>query len=431
MLRPPGRYGSDRSWHDFTSCPEIRGAIRGRPRCAARFAALFAPLLAPLLALLITVLGACTTTPPAPAGPLAPATPLPPARAQLREAGFDSLPGWASDDLRAAWPAFLNSCKALRSRPAWRAPCAVAGGVAADDNLAIRNFFETRFTVQELRDSNGASTGLVTGYYEPLLRGSRTRRPPYLTPLYGVPDDLLTIDLSSVYPQLAGMRLRGRLLGNKVVPYADRHEIVSERPPRGKEIVWVDNPVEAFFLQIQGSGRVDIDDSNAKPPGRRETIRLGYADQNGHPYKSIGRWLVDQGQMTIDQVSMQSIAAWAAAHPERLSELLDSNPSYVFFRESAIADAAVGPNGALGVPLTPQRSIAVDPASIPLGTPVFLETTEPSGSQPLQRLVMAQDTGGAIRGVIRADYFWGFGDAAGQQAGRMKQQGRIWLLLPR
>lgn len=381
-----------------------------------------------LMPLLVALLAACGTTPPAPTVPV----PTPPPAVsrptpQLTPVSWTDLPGWQQDDITAAWPALLKSCRALRNRPAWQTACAGAADIAPNDGATQRAFIEARFAPQRLADSNGATAGLVTGYYEPLLRGSRTPTPPFTTPLYGVPDDLLTIELASVYPQLAGMRLRGRLVGNKVLPYPSRGEIERGGLLKGKELVWVDNPIEAFFLQVQGSGRVELDG----PDGRRETIRLGYADQNGHPYKSIGRWLVDQGELPLDQVSMQSIMAWAAAHPARLSELLDSNPSYVFFRASPVTDPTIGPTGALGVPLTPERSIAVDPASIPLGSPVFLEMPEPGSGRLLQRLVVAQDTGGAIRGVIRADYFWGFGAAAGEMAGRTRQQGRLWVLLPR
>jgi membrane-bound lytic murein transglycosylase A len=230
--------------------------------------------------------------------------------------------------------------------------------------------------------------------------------------------------LASVYPELKGMRLRGRLVGNKVVPYPTRAELVRTHTLAGKELLWVDDPIEAFFLQVQGSGRVRLADSN-------ETVRLAYADQNGQPYKSIGRYLVDKGELTLDQASAQNIKAWFLAHPSRQQELLNANPSYVFFREEKLTDPNQGPKGSLGVPLTPLRSIAVDARFIPLGVPVFLSTTQPGSDAPLDRLVMAQDTGGAIRNPVRADYFWGFGAQAGEQAGRMKQRGRLWILLPK
>lgn len=359
----------------------------------------------------------------------------------LEAVAWSAVPGWPEDRLDEAWPALLASCKSLLARsdtkPEWRSVCIAANTIVNPDTGTARKFFETRFVPNRLYAQGGTpegnDRGLITGYYEPLLHGSRTPRKPYLTPLYRAPDDLLTIDLSSVYPELKGMRLRGRLAdqGKKVVPYFSRAELEAGNRLRGKEIVWVDDPIEAFFLQVQGSGRVQLQDNNDST----ETIRLAYADQNGHPYKSIGRYLIDRGEMTLDQASMQGIHVWAKAHPERLSELLNANPSFVFFQEQKIADPSVGPNGALGVPLTPGRSIAVDPKVIPLGSPVFLVTTQPNSDAPLRRLMMAQDTGGAIvaqkGSVVRADYFWGFGTSAGEQAGRMKQQGQMWVLLPR
>jgi membrane-bound lytic murein transglycosylase A len=189
---------------------------------------------------------------------------------------------------------------------------------------------------------------------------------------------------------------------------------------RAPVLAWVEDPVELFFLQIQGSGQVAL--------ASGERIRLGYADQNGHPYRSLGRYLIERGELTLEQASMQGIKAWAAANPAKLQEALNVNASYVFFRELAGSD---GPIGALGVPLSAQYSIAVDARYVPLGAPVFLATTFPLSSQPLERLVVAQDTGGAIRGAVRADFFWGTGAEAGTLAGRMRQQGRMWLLWPR
>ena len=336
---------------------------------------------------------------------------------------FAALPGWREDDLRQAWPAFLSSCRVLAKKAEWKGACAAAGPVDARDNAAIRNYFETYFVPQQMRTPDGADTGLITGYYEPMLRGSRQRGGAFRTPLYRVPDDLVTVDLGSVYPNLKNMRLRGRLVGKTVVPYATRAEI--ERAPlQGKELVWVDDPVEAFFLEVQGSGRVQIAETG-------ETVRIAFADQNGHPYKVIGRWLAEQGELPADGVSAQSIKAWIAANPARRQELLNVNPSYIFFKEERLPDASVGPKGALGVPLTPERSVAVDPSIVPLGAPLFLATTHPADQAPLQRLMMAQDTGGAIRGPVRADFFFGFDGNAAEYAGRMKQRGSVWVLLPR
>ena len=379
------------------------------------------------------LLAACTTVkaPPAPACPpcavVAPpetAPAAPPAK-PLQAARWADLPGWGDDDLTAAWPAFLQSCRALASKPKWllwRAACAEAKTLPANDGAALRRFFEARFAPYLLTNPDGTTSGLITGYYEPLLRGSRRRSATFSQAVLGVPADLLTIELADVLPDLKGMRLRGRLQGNKVIPYYSRADInARESSYADRVLLWVDDAVELFFLQIQGSGRVRLPDGSM--------VRIGYADQNGHPYQSIGRVLIERGELKPEQASMQGIQAWARANPEKLNELLNANPSYVFFREVA-AKAGEGPQGALGVPLSAERSIAVDPRQVPLGAPVFLATTQPASATPLRQLMLAQDTGGAIRGVVRADFFWGFGEQAGNQAGKMKQQGQMWVLLP-
>src|SRR5438445_3053429 len=217
------------------------------------------------------------------------------------------------------------------------------------------------------------------------------------------------------------MRLRGRVEGKRVVPYYSRAEIArGAAAVTGKEILWVDDPIEAFFLQVQGSGRVQLEGG--------ETLRLGYADQNGHPFQSIGRYLVERGELKLEEASMQSIKSWAAANPQRLEELLDQNPSFVFFRELPLADPAGGPVGAPGVPLTAGRSIAVDPRYIPLGTPVFLSTTFPASATPLTRLVVAQDPGGAVRSPGPARLFWGSGATPAPRPGGLGDPGGSWLL---
>ena len=398
----------------------------------------------PALLSLVALLAACTTAPPQPApapqpqpqpqpqppvkmpppvGPITvPPQPAPPPAPLFTPVAFDALPGWRQDDLRQAWPAFLASCRALAAKPDWKSACAAGKLVDAADTEAIRRYFEAHFVPNLVRAADGSDAGLVTGYYEAALRGARQRGGAYQTPLYKVPDDLVTVDLASVYPSLKGMRLRGRLSGKTVVPYGTRAEIERARIP-GKELMWVDDPVEAFFLEVQGSGRVSLEGG--------DTVRVAYADQNGHPYKAIGRWLVEQGELTPEQATAQGIKAWIAAHPARRQELLNVNPSYIFFREERLPDPGVGPKGALGVPLTPSRSVAIDPAFLPLGAPIFLSTTEPASETPLQRLVMGQDTGGAIKGAVRADFFFGFGPQAADNAGRMKQRGQIWALLPR
>ncbi|QDQ25328.1 murein transglycosylase [Chitinimonas arctica] len=341
--------------------------------------------------------------------------------ARYQNADWSALPGWPGENLLAAWPAWLNSCKRLASRPSWKDICAEAHTLAPQDDAGVRAFFERRFQPWRIEGSDGSQSGLITGYYEPLLKGSREAKPG-MTPLLGVPDDLLTLDLGASYPELKGLRLRGRLDGRKVVPYWNRAEIEAGKAPiAGLALAWADDPVEAFFLQIQGSGRIKLEDGSV--------LRLGYADQNGHPYKSIGKWLIDQGELKASEASMQGIQAWARANPARLKTMLDSNPSFVFFR--VLANAEGGPIGALNVPLSDGASVAVDPKFVPLGSPVYLSTSWPNDSKPLNRLMQAQDTGGAIRGPIRADFFWGFGHEAGALAGRMKQQGQIWLLWPK
>ncbi len=286
----------------------------------------------------------------------------------------------------------------------------------------MRRYFEQHFVPWQMLNSGPSSEGLVTGYYEPLIRGSRTRAGPYAWPIHGVPSDMLTIELGDVYPELKHLRLRGRVVGNKILPYWTREELSA----RGAQVpypvlLWADDPIDLFFLQVQGSGRVQLPDG--------QHVRVGYADQNGHPYQSIGRWLVSKGELSLDQASMDGIKRWARDNPDRLREMLNANPSYVFFREVPASNA--GPIGALGVPLSEGRSIAVDPRYIPLGAPVFLATTQPLSTRPLNRLMLAQDTGSAIKGAVRADFFWGFGEQAGREAGRMRQQGQMWLLLPR
>ncbi len=352
-----------------------------------------------------------------------PVMPVPPPTPLMTAASFADLPGWDKDDLRQAWVPFMASCKVLIRKEEWKSACSAARAVAAADGAAIRSYFEAWFVPNLIRAADGADSGLITGYYEAMLRGARKKGGAFQTPLYKVPDDLLTVDLASVYPELKGKRLRGRLAGKKVVPYSTRAEI-AQAEMAGKELLWVDDPVEAFFLEVQGSGRIELADAG-------ETVRVSYADQNGHPYKAIGRWLIDQGELTAEQATAQGIKAWIAANPGRRQELFNVNPSYVFFREERLPDPSIGPKGALGVPLTGGRSVAVDPAFLPLGAPVFLSTTESGSDVPMQRLVMAQDTGGAIRGAVRADFFFGFGYEAMEAAGRMKQRGQLWVLMPR
>jgi len=385
------------------------------------------------------LLSACAVRPPVepsaphPAPTPAPVPPPPPvltptpaaAYPTLKPVDWATLIFWQNDPVSEAWTAFLRGCTTLKKQSAWQAVCNEAATMTQPDDATTRAFFVQRFQLYQATQDDGNAEGLITGYYEPLLKGDRVRTERARFPLYAAPDDLITVDLASVYPELKNLRLRGRLVGNKLVPYSTRKEIEAAAAHgngfKGKPIAWVEDPVDLFFLQIQGSGRIELPDGSH--------LRVGYADQNGYPYQSIGKLLVERGELKLDQASMQGIKDWGVKNPDKLPDLLASNPSFVFFRE--LPNGLSGPLGSLGVPLTGGRSIAVDPRYIPLGAPVFLATTQPNSTLPLNKLVMAQDTGGAIRGGVRADVFWGFGDAAGELAGRMKQRGKMWVLLPK
>jgi membrane-bound lytic murein transglycosylase A len=351
-----------------------------------------------------------------------PALPAAEPTARFLAMNYAELPGWDEEEVRPAFLTFLNGCPRLKAQPAWESVCREAETLALAEPSVQRHFIESVFVPYLVMTSDGRTDGLLTGYYEPLLRGSRTPDTRYRHPLYGQPGDLISVELGDVVPEVKNLRLRGRLEGNRLVPYWTRAEIDGGKAPvKGHEILWVDDALDLFFLQVQGSGRVRLDSG--------EIVRVGYANQNGHPYRSIGKLLVDRGELTVEQASMQGIKAWAAANPHKLPALLEENPSYVFFRE--LPDSTGGPIGSLGVPLTAGRSLAVDPKFIPLGAPVFLNTFWPASSEPLNRLMIAQDTGGAIRGPIRGDFFFGFGEEAGEFAGRMRQPVRMWVLLPR
>lgn len=341
--------------------------------------------------------GCMSGPPPRIQGQQPPAPAAPQGQGKLQAAAWSELSGWAQDDVRAAWPALQASCQVLKKRTEWRDACSAGLMVDASDPQAMRTYFEQHFQPYRVVNGDGTDSGLVTGYYEPILHGSRTRQGQYQYPLHRKP------------PQW----------GNRPLPA--RAALLRDPALRGNELVWVDDPVEAAFLQIQGSGRIRLADGTM--------MRVGYGGTNEQPFRSFGKWLLDRGEITPAQATMQGIKAWARANPGRVDEMLNVNPRYVFFRE--LPPSNDGPIGALGVPLTAERSIAVDPATIPLGVPVFLSTTRPLSAEPIQRLMFAQDTGSAIKGGVRADFFWGAGDAAGETAGRMKQAGRMWVLMPR
>lgn len=383
-----------------------------------------------------------------PSGAEAPASVAPEVRQTARgrwvRADWSELPGWHDDSLALAWPALLRSCERVLSLPAngngttsaaaaaallspltitpqqfsqnWAPSCSAARalGPAADDGQ-IRSFLQARLQPWRVEGGEGQAEGLMTGYFEPLIEARRQRSARFGVPLHAPPADLASRKPWYTRAQIETLPAAQAALKERV-------------------IAWVADPLDALLVQIQGSGRLLIDE----PGGQRKTVRLAYAAHNDQPYLSIGRWLVDQGAFTLEQANWPAIRQWARNNPRRLREMLDVNPRYVFFREEAMPDPSIGAIGAQGVPLTPGRSIAVDRNSIPYGTPVWLAATEPQPWQlnpppprPLQRLVMAQDTGNAIVGSVRADYFWGWGDGAEDRAGRTKQPLRLWVLWPR
>ncbi len=335
---------------------------------------------------------------------------------------WNQLDGWSEDDQDQAWPALLHSCKAMKSKPGWQSICLAAEKLDQPDRVQARLFFETWFRPHRVYGTKGRTEGLITGYYEPLLFGSREPSSRYRFPLYSRPESLLTIDLGERFPALKNARVRGRLVGNRVIPFYSRADIEADHSLlAGSELLWLDDRDALFFLQIQGSGRVQL------PDGR--IIGVGYSDQNGHVYRAIGKVLVDRKELALEDVSLFSIRQWLRDHPDQAQDLLNQNPSYVFF---VLRDKpGEGPVGSLNVPLTPRRSIAIDPELISLGVPMWLSTHYPGDvERPLKQLVFAQDTGGAIKGTLRADLFWGHDTDAERAAGTMKSRGSLVVLLP-
>lgn len=357
--------------------------------------------------------------------------PPPPPRVTLAPARYGELAGWRADHVAAALPAFLKSCAALDRLPPrapvgpggiagtaeeWRAPCAAAASIPPGDDDAVRHFVEVSFAPWRV-GNNGEPRGLFTGYFEPELAGARHRRSRFTVPLLGRPPDLVTADLGLFRPDWRGEHIAGRVVDGRLVPYASRAAIERGALDRFHlALVWVDSAIDAYFLAVQGSGRVRL------PDGRM--LQLGYAGENGRRYVAIGRLLVERGALAKGDVSLQTIRAWLMTHPAEARALMDANPSYVFFRV-----LKTGPIGAEGVVLTPRRSLAIDPTFLPLGVPMWLDAE--NNGQRLRRLVVAQDTGGAIRGPVRGDLFWGFGPAAEAAAGTMRAIGTYYLLLPR
>ncbi len=360
------------------------------------------------------LLAACTVQKPPPSG------------LHLSRTAFDQLPGWANADAQGSLASFQRGCAILAEKPDaapmggagyagtvsdWRGACSNAREGASGD---AKGFFARNFTAFAV---SGDAT--FTGYYEPLIHGSRQKHGAFQTPVYGLPADLVRADLALFDPKLKGEHISGRVSGHALVPYADREEIETGGVKTAPVLFYTDDAIAFFFLQIQGSGRVMFEGGGSE--------RIGYAGENGRPYTAIGRILIADGSLTREDVSLQSIRAWLAAHPERSGAVMQTDKSYVFFQEKELGDAAVGPTGTLGANLTPLASLAVDPRFHALGVPVFVAA---GGPDPVHALMVAQDTGGAIRGAGRGDIFFGFGAQAEARAGAMKAQGALYLLLP-
>jgi len=359
----------------------------------------------------------------------------------LARTSFKKIIGWNGDRHDQALAAFIRSCAKMQKIPFgsvldpisgvsgdWQKTCKIASTLPVDRPDLARRFFETRFQ-PFLATTDGRPKGLFTGYFEIELKGSWLRKEPYTTPIYERPPELVEANLGAFKNSLKGQKLQGKVVAGQFMPFEDRGDIeAGALSGRGLELIWVDSPIDAFFLHVQGSGRVMMDDGTI--------IRIGYAARNGHPYYSIGQELIKMGELKRERVSMQSIRSWLQDHPRKAAQLMATNRSFIFFR---IIDGGLksigkqhGPVGAQGVTLTPGRSLAVDRSHIPLGTPIWLDTTDPvNTNEPLRRLVVAQDTGSAIKGPVRGDLFWGFGDMAATKAGLMKQTGRYFLLLPK
>jgi membrane-bound lytic murein transglycosylase A len=353
---------------------------------------------------IVGTLAACSSTPPF--EPSVPAGSVTREGSRWVPVAWQDLPGWNADTPYAAWPALLQSCR--RANPAWTALCANAQQKPPVNDAEMRAWLMRHLQPYRVESLDGGAAGLITGYFEPIIDAQRRPGGPYRVALHAPPADLATRR-----------------------PYWTRQQLQTLPQAKaslsGREIAHVADPLDALMLQIQGSGRLRL----TEPDGQVRTVRLAYAGHNDQPYRSVGRWLIDQGELQSGQATWPAIRDWAQKNPGRMDELLWANPRYVFFREEPLTDPTLGPRGAQGVPLTPTRSIAVDPKSVPYGTPVWIDTTEPRSNAPLRRLVLAQDTGSAIVGAVRADYFWGWDGNAAEQAGRMRQPLYMWVLWPR
>ena len=340
-------------------------------------------------------------------------TPVKPSTENMKAVSFSEIDGFYKDDLNHALDVFKKDCKASKRNELFKDVCQ-----KAEFETDGKKFFTLYFQPYKLLDENASDEGLITGYYEPLLYGSLKKTSRYKYPLYKTPKDMYIVDFTSIYPDLKTYKLRGKLVGNKVLPYDSRQEIESNPSKELEPIVYVDNKVDVFLLHVQGSGKVLLDTG--------ELINVGYAEQNGRKFKGIGMYMLNKGYITKDELSAQGMKKYLDKNPSKADEVLNQNESYVFFQKSN-----QGATGSLGSPLTAKRNIAVDRSVIPLGMPVFLNTTNPIDKKPINQLMVAADVGGAIKGKVRADFFWGFGDSAFDYAGRMKEKGKMYVLMPK
>ena len=349
---------------------------------------------------------------------------------------YRDLPGWTQSNPQAALIAFRRSCRILRKKPAsqsmtglgyagtmapWQRACASLPRKPPAP-AAARRWFEHHFRPAEI-EADGHRRGLLTGYYEPEIAGRRHSEGAFKIPVYGRPRDLVSVDLGRFRPRWQGRYLFGRLVANELVPYPTRAVIARHGLATAPVLFWTNDPVALFFLQVQGSGRVRFGDGTV--------FRVDYAGQNGQPYTAIGRILLAMGALSPSRVSLEHIRAWLRDHPRQAPGIMDRDASYVFFRLAPLLHANRGPVGTEGVPLTAKASLAVDPHFHPLGIPFYVVAPgSHRGAVPLHRLMIAQDTGGAIKGALRGDVFWGFGAGAEERAGAMKAEGKFFVFLP-
>ncbi|MCD6172477.1 MAG: MltA domain-containing protein [Sulfurimonas sp.] len=326
------------------------------------------------------------------------------------ESGFDELPNWDKENYDEALSNFLNSCKSKKTKKIYKEICK-----KAENTKDAKLFIQQEFSPYKIYTKNLKGEGLLTGYYEPELQGSLKKTEIFKYPIYETPEDLIIVDLSSIYPDLKHYRLRGKLKGNKLIPYDTRKESASKHIP-AKIICFTDSKINLFFLEIQGSGRVTLRDG--------KTIFIGYGNQNGHKYRAIGKYLVKIGALELEEVSLQTIRAWLDRNPLRVNEVLNYNKSVVYFKQRKKSAS-----GSLGLCLTPMRSIAVDRRYIPLGSMLYLNAD--IKGENVSKIVLAQDTGGAIKGAVRADMFLGYGKDAMNIAGELKSPLKLWILLPK